>query len=114
MTNSKLATKPKPTVANVAEAKAHLSDLIARAVHRGERIFIARRGRPVVALISVEELAELERNEGNGQDLLDALRALHEDPEHSAMLEEYANMLDEIVRDRQKEMGHPPITFEDE
>jgi prevent-host-death family protein len=40
-------------VANIGEAKTHLSDLIARAV-AGEEIVIARAGRPVVRLGKVK------------------------------------------------------------
>lgn len=39
---------------NIAEAKAHLSDLIAR-VEAGETILISRRGRPVVELRAIEQ-----------------------------------------------------------
>jgi prevent-host-death family protein len=39
---------------NIAEAKAHLSDLIARA-EAGETIRISRRGRPVVELRAIEQ-----------------------------------------------------------
>jgi prevent-host-death family protein len=39
---------------NIAEAKAHLSDLIARA-EAGETILIGRRGRPVVELRAIEQ-----------------------------------------------------------
>ncbi|MEI7714237.1 MAG: type II toxin-antitoxin system prevent-host-death family antitoxin [Rhodospirillales bacterium] len=39
---------------NIAEAKAHLSDLVARA-EAGETILISRRGRPVVELRAIEQ-----------------------------------------------------------
>jgi len=39
---------------NIAEAKAHLSDLIARA-EAGETILISRRGRPVVELRAIAQ-----------------------------------------------------------
>ena len=39
---------------NIAEAKAHLSDLIARA-EAGETILITRRGRPVVELRAIQQ-----------------------------------------------------------
>lgn len=39
---------------NIAEAKAHLSNLIARA-EAGETILISRRGRPVVELRAIEQ-----------------------------------------------------------
>lgn len=39
---------------NVAEAKAHLSDLLTR-VESGEEVMIARAGRPVARVIAMEE-----------------------------------------------------------
>lgn len=39
---------------NVAEAKAHLSDLLAR-VEGGQEVMIARAGKPVARLVAVEE-----------------------------------------------------------
>ena len=39
---------------NVAEAKAHLSDLLSR-VERGEEVMIVRAGRSVARLVAVEE-----------------------------------------------------------
>ncbi|WP_313928268.1 type II toxin-antitoxin system prevent-host-death family antitoxin [Pseudoxanthomonas sp.] len=39
---------------NLAEAKAHLSELVERAA-AGERIIITRRGKPVATLAAVEE-----------------------------------------------------------
>ncbi len=39
----------------VAQAKARLSELLAR-VGRGERFLVARRGRPVAALVPIDEV----------------------------------------------------------
>ena len=97
------------TTLNVAEAKARFSDLMARAVHRGERFLIARRGRPMAALVSVADLEKLEQTERREHDT----RAVGEDPPHAAMIgaladfPEYIETLEEIVRDRQKEMPRP-------
>lgn len=44
----------------VTEAKAHLSALMARAGYGGERFVIERRGRPLAALVGVEDLERLE------------------------------------------------------
>ena len=45
---------------SAAQAKARLSALISQVAHGGERFVIERHGRPVAALVSVEELQELE------------------------------------------------------
>lgn len=42
------------------EAKIHFSELISRAAYAGERFIIARKGKPMVALIGLEELQRLE------------------------------------------------------
>ncbi len=47
----------------VTEAKAQLSALMARVGYGGERFLIERRGRPLAALVGVEDL---ERLEGEG------------------------------------------------
>jgi prevent-host-death family protein len=48
---------------SVAEAKSHLSELIARSAHGHERFIITRRNRPVAALVSLEDLAIVEQHE---------------------------------------------------
>jgi prevent-host-death family protein len=45
---------------SVAEAKARFSELVNRESYGGERFLIQRRGKPVGAIISVEDLARLE------------------------------------------------------
>jgi prevent-host-death family protein len=50
----------------VTEAKAHLSSLMARVGYGGERFLIERRGRPLAALVGVEDLERLERERGSG------------------------------------------------
>jgi prevent-host-death family protein len=50
-------------VANIQEAKTHLSRLIARAA-AGEEIIIARAGKPVVRLIAYQEITPPTRTPG--------------------------------------------------
>src|SRR5215813_11373860 len=56
----------------VAEAKAKLSELMARVAHGGERIVIERHGKPLAALVSIEDLAKLEPADGS-DDAMDPL-----------------------------------------
>jgi prevent-host-death family protein len=44
-----------------AQAKAHLSDLMVRVARTGEPFLIERRGKPVAALVSVDDLERLEQ-----------------------------------------------------
>ena len=52
------------TSVNIHEAKTHLSRLIER-VERGERIVIARAGRPVAVLVSIESESRPRRMPGH-------------------------------------------------
>ena len=46
----------------LGDAEAHLGDYLDRAARTGERIVVERDGQPVAALVSVEDLARLERD----------------------------------------------------
>jgi prevent-host-death family protein len=48
---------------SVAEAKSHLSELIAKSAHGHERFIITRRNRPVAALVSIEDLKIIEQHQ---------------------------------------------------
>jgi prevent-host-death family protein len=45
---------------NVDEARRNFSELINRVAYGGSRVVVERRGRPLAALISIEDLARLE------------------------------------------------------
>ena len=49
---------------SASQAKAHLSHLMAQVAYRGERYVIERRGKPLAALVSLEEFDALERLQG--------------------------------------------------
>jgi prevent-host-death family protein len=44
----------------ISEARDHLGDLVSKAEHAHERIVLTRRGKPVAAVISIEDLRALE------------------------------------------------------
>jgi prevent-host-death family protein len=76
----------------VTEAKAHLSELMARVGYGGERFVIERRGRPLAALVGVEDLERLEKGDSTSR-LLGAIALVGawgeaEEPEVDAVLEE--------------------------
>lgn len=56
---------------NVADARKHFSDLMARVAYRGERVVVGRHGRPMMAWVSMADLARLQALETGG----DAQRA---------------------------------------
>lgn len=81
----------------VTEAKAQLSALMARAGYAGERYLIERRGKPLAALVGVEDLERLEAERGSTSShsrprgalaLVGAWGEFVEDEEIDAMVEE--------------------------
>lgn len=44
----------------VAEAKRRFSELMSRTLYKGERFLIERKGKPVAALVSIEDLKKIE------------------------------------------------------
>lgn len=62
---------------NIGEIRNNLADAINRVAYTGERIVLERRGKGVAALVSVEDLALLERLEDEA-DIKAARKALKE------------------------------------
>ena len=61
----------------VAEAKNRFSDVLRRAEYGGERVIVERRGKPVAAIVSTDDLRRLEAAD-DAADLRDAQVALTE------------------------------------
>ena len=85
----------------VTEAKAHLSELMARVGYGGERFVIERRGRPLAALVAVEDLERLEKGDSTSRSVgaigLVGAWGEAEEPEVDAVLEE-------IYAERERDM----------
>ena len=60
-----------------SKARDELSELVNRAAYKGERIVLRRRGRDMAAIVSMEDLALIERREDE-IDLREARKALTE------------------------------------
>lgn len=97
----------------VTEAKAHLSALMARVGYGGERYLIERRGKPLAALVGVEDLERLERERKEDDPSRPPLGALAlvglwgevEDRDIDSMLED-------IYAVRQQDTG-PPVDLDE-
>jgi prevent-host-death family protein len=61
----------------ISKARDNLADTINRVKYKGERIVLNRRGKAIAALVSLEDLALLEKLEDR-LDLEDARKALEE------------------------------------
>ena len=48
-------------IKSVADAKKNLSELMSRAAYSNERFLIQRRGKPMAALVTIEDLTRLEK-----------------------------------------------------
>ena len=48
---------------SVANAKSHLSELIAKSLHANEKIIITRRNKPVAAIVSLDDLQIIEQQQ---------------------------------------------------
>ncbi len=89
----------------VTEAKAHLSALMARAGYGGERFLIERRGRPLAALVGVEDL---ERLEGEGDATSRPLGALALVGAWGEVEErDLESVMREIYAERERDPGRP-------
>ena len=87
-------------IKSVADAKRNLSELTSRAAYNNERFLIQRRGKPTAALVSIEDLARLEKEPVAPKGLLAAVAALAE-------FEELESMVEEIYRQREQAQDRP-------
>ncbi|MCH8107464.1 MAG: type II toxin-antitoxin system Phd/YefM family antitoxin [Chloroflexi bacterium] len=89
---------------SVADAKKHLSELMSRVVYKNERFLIERRGKPMAALVSAEDLAQLEQEPTASKGLRAAVGAW-------ADFEDLDQVIDDIYRQREQSTDRP-VSFE--
>ena len=82
-------------IRSVADAKKNLSELMSRVAYNNERFLIQRRGKPMAALVSVEDLARLEKDPVGPKGLMAAGGAL-------ADFDGLDSMIEEIYRQREQ------------
>jgi prevent-host-death family protein len=87
----------------VTEAKAQLSALMARVGYGGERFVIERRGRPLAALVGVEDLARLEGERGGASSR--PLGALALVGAWGEVEKDFDAVLEEIYAERARDTG---------
>ena len=86
---------PVASILGVGEAKKRFSELMSRVAYRRERFLIKRRGRPMVALVSAEDLEHLEHEPVAPKGLLAAVGAW-------ADYEEIDQLVENIYRQREE------------
>lgn len=96
---------------SVAEAKARFSELVNRANYAGERFLIERRGKPVGAIVSAEDLARLEAPaaEPDHPGLIAAAGALRDFPEFHEIMEQIVAERHTRYDDRQVDLDQKEI-----
>ena len=88
------------SIKSVADAKKNLSELMSRTAYNNERFLIQRRGKPMAALVSVEDLARLEKDTAAPKGLLAAVGAL-------ADFDGLDSMIEEVYRQREQAQDRP-------
>ena len=90
------------SILGVGEAKRRFSELMSRVAYKRERFLIERRGRPMVALVSAEDLERLEHEPVAPKGLLAAVGAW-------ADYEEIDQLVESIYRHREEAQERPVV-----
>ncbi len=93
-----MARTPTAKALSVAEAKRRFSDVLGAVKHRGERVVVERRGRPIAAIVPLDDLARLEGDVQRG--FLALVGAFGDVPA-------FPRVLDDIVRTRRLQRSRP-------
>lgn len=88
------------SILGVGEAKKRLSELMSRVAYKRERFLIERHGRPMVALVSTEDLERLEQEPAAPKGLLATVGAW-------ADHEELDQVVEDIYRQREEARDRP-------
>ncbi|MFF6996572.1 type II toxin-antitoxin system Phd/YefM family antitoxin [Streptomyces sp. NPDC008313] len=62
----------------VTQARAELADLINKVVYGGERVVVTRHGKPLVALVSAEDLRRLEEMDAEREQVISSLSGVRD------------------------------------
>ena len=90
---------------NAAEAKTQLADLMAEVASGNQRVLIQQKGAAPVALVSLADLARLEREDGTGWESLGLLSLVGAWSDLSD--EEIDQFIADIYASREADMGRP-------
>jgi len=91
-----------PTIVSAAEAKRKFSELIGRAAYGHERIIIERKGKPMAAIIGIEDLRCLEALEGRTESAIHPIMRAFGGWADRKDLDE---LLDELYTARERSLG---------
>lgn len=82
----------------------------AQRVADGEPVMVTRHGEPAYVLLSITEYERLQGGDAvrDTRTLLDILAPADADIDHR---DEFGRIMDEIVADRKRDIGRPPLEF---
>lgn len=99
---------------SVVEARRNFSEVMARVAYKGERVVVERRGRPMMALVSVEDLRRLEELEQDvapararrvtALEQAEAVRARIRAERNGVVLPSSTDILDQLKEERLHEL----------
>ena len=95
------------SVLGVGEAKKRFSELMSRVTYGRERFLIRRRGKPMAALVSADDLARLEQEPASPKGALALVGAWAEVSD-----EEIDAFVADVYAQRERDMGRP-VSLED-
>ena len=85
---------------SAANAKAHFSELVASVAYGRQRYIIERRGKPLAALVSLEDLATLQGAAGEPRGALALVGAWSEVED-----QELEDLISEVYAERERDTG---------
>jgi prevent-host-death family protein len=85
---------------SLAEAKAHISELVDRAEHHGQRVIILRHGKPAAAIVPVEVAAPKPRRAKRTMTTQEASRSIETFVEEFSAVEPEVSAVDDLIRAR--------------
>lgn len=86
---------------SAAEARNRFSDILNRAYYRGEATIVERQGKPVAAIINVEQYEQFQAQQK--RDLFETIRAIQEHNREADPDEVYRDVTEAVEEIRQEE-----------
>ncbi|MFN2581798.1 MAG: type II toxin-antitoxin system Phd/YefM family antitoxin [Candidatus Dormibacteria bacterium] len=100
-----MARRNPPEHVTVAETKRRFADILGAVKHRGDRYVVERNGTPMAAIVPVDDVDGHDGSRDR-RGALGFIGAFDDVPE-------FADILDEIVRERQFDVDRPVPDFSD-
>jgi prevent-host-death family protein len=81
---------------SVRDARANFSELLGQVYYTKEAVIVERKGKPMAALVSTEELEAIQRIKDRGWAVIDELRTRNADADPDEVYQEVTNTVEEV------------------